>query len=341
MNSLKKKLIRLSLKSRKRPFFKKENKIFDKVKTVPEYKVCSFGNKNKNKLFYVIKRYPGGGLFSNFLFVLNHLIQADKLNAIPIIDMENFSNLYTEKQKINGTYNSWLYYFDQVSPYTLSEVYKSKRVIFTSDKLFFGQSVSFKQNDKELNKVYKKYINIKKKFKIEANKFIKKNLLKKKVLAVHWRGSDHKVIPGHPYPPTTKQILRITDKLILNKNFNKIFLVTEEKKYLEIFKKKYGPKLCYFNSFRSNDRKEFSEHSRSNHRYNLGKESLIEALILSNISNLVCSRSNISEVAKFLSNDKNYQIYEIMNGFNSLSIIHSLYLWYLKKNLPPLLGGFK
>ena len=265
MNSLKKKIIRLSLKSRKRPFFKKENKIFDKVKAAPEYKACSFGNKNKHKLFYVIKRYGGGGLFSNFLFILNHLIQADKLNAVPIIDMENFSNLYTEKQKVNGTYNSWLYYFDPVSSYTLNEVYKSKRVIFSSDKLFFGQSVSYKQNEKELKKVYKKYIKIKKTFKIEANKFIKKNFSKKNVLAVHWRGSDHKVIPGHPFPPTTKQILRITDKLILDKKFNKIFLVTEEKQYLEIFKERYGSKLCYFNSFRSNNRKEFSDYSRLKH----------------------------------------------------------------------------
>jgi hypothetical protein len=341
LNFLKKKLVYLYLKSRERSFFKKENKIFDKVKTAPEYKVCSFGNKNMNKLFYVIKRCPGGGLFSNFLFVLNHLIQADKLNAIPIVDMENFNNFYTEKKKINSTYNSWLYYFDQVSSYTLSEVYKSKRVMFSSEKLFHRQSVSYKQNEKELKKTYKKYINIKKEFKVEATKFVKKNLSKNKVLAVHFRGSDHKVLPGHPYPPTTKQILKITDKLILNKNFNKIFLVTEEKKYLEIFKKKYGSKLCYFNSFRSNNRKEFSVYSRPNHRYKLGKESLIEALILSKISNLVCSRSNISEVAKFLSNDKNYRIYEIMNGFNSLSIIHSLYLWYLKKNLPTYLGGFK
>ena len=79
---------------------------------------------------------------------------------------------------------------------------------------------------------------------------------------------------------------------------------------------------------------------RLDHRYNLGKESLIEALILSNLSSLICSRSNISEIAKFLSNKKNYKIYEIMNGFNSSSIIHSLYLWHLKKILPKFLGGF-
>ena len=341
MNSFKKQLIKIFLRSRKRPFFQKKNILFERVKKAPEYKVCSFGEKNKNKLFYVIKRFHGGGLFSNLLFVLNHLIHANKLGAVPIVDMQNFTNLYSEKKKINGTNNSWLYYFDQVSSFTLAEVYKSKKVIFSSDKLFHKQSVSYKENEKDLIKVYKKYVNIKKEFIIEANKFIKNNFLKKKILAVHWRGSDHKVLPNHPFPPTEKQILRMTDKLLFSKKFDKIFLVTEEKKYLETFKDKYGSKLCYFKSFRSNNRKNFSYYERSNHRYNLGKESLIEALILSRVPNLICSRSNISEVAKFLSSDKNYKVYEIMNGFNSSSIVHSLYLWHLKKNLPEFLGGFK
>lgn len=165
--------------------------------------------------------------------------------------------------------------------------------------------------------------------------------MNKKIYAYDTFGTDHKVLPGHPFPPTEKQILEITDKLIVNKKFNKIFLVTEEKNYLEIFKKRYRSKVCYFDSFRSNSRQDFSKNSRLNHRFRLGKESLIEVLILSELSCLVCSRSNISEVAKFFSKKKNFKIYEIMNGFNSTSMIHSLYLWHLRKKLPIFLGGFK
>ena len=142
MKSIKKKLIKFFLRSRRRPFLIKKNFIFDIVEKSPEYKICSFGSKNPNKLFYVIKRFHGGGLFSNFLFVLNHLIKAEKIKAIPIVDMENFTNLYTEKNKINGTKNSWLYYFNQVSKYTLKEVYSSQKVIFSSDKIYSNQSVS-------------------------------------------------------------------------------------------------------------------------------------------------------------------------------------------------------
>ena len=52
---------------------------------------------NPDKIFYIIKRTPGTGLFSNVLFVLNHLIKAKKLGYIPFVDMQNFHTIYNEK----------------------------------------------------------------------------------------------------------------------------------------------------------------------------------------------------------------------------------------------------
>ena len=43
-----------------------------------EISFSKFGIKNKNKTFYIIKRTPGAGLFSNVIFVLNHLLIAKK-----------------------------------------------------------------------------------------------------------------------------------------------------------------------------------------------------------------------------------------------------------------------
>ena len=71
------------------------SKKFNFINNDPNYYFQSFG-KNKDKIFYVIKIHgnngEGGGLFSNLLFILNHLRIADKLNAIPVIDFENFKN---------------------------------------------------------------------------------------------------------------------------------------------------------------------------------------------------------------------------------------------------------
>ena len=65
--------------------------------------INSFGKKNPNKFFYVIKvdKNGGGGLFSNVLFVLNHLEISKRHNFIPVIDMKNFPTRYNENKKIN------------------------------------------------------------------------------------------------------------------------------------------------------------------------------------------------------------------------------------------------
>ena len=72
----------------------------------------TFGNLNEDKIFYVIKRTPGTGMFSNITFILNHLKICKKYHFIPIIDMENFSTIYNESIKFKNNFNAWNYYFD-------------------------------------------------------------------------------------------------------------------------------------------------------------------------------------------------------------------------------------
>ena len=54
----------------------KNKKIFNLEKD----KIYNFGEKNKNKIFYIINRSPGAGFFSNLNFVLNHMEYAKKKN---------------------------------------------------------------------------------------------------------------------------------------------------------------------------------------------------------------------------------------------------------------------
>ena len=53
-------------------------KLLEDVKNIidlkePDIIFKSFGDLNKDKIFYIIKRSPGTGLFSNVTFVINHL----------------------------------------------------------------------------------------------------------------------------------------------------------------------------------------------------------------------------------------------------------------------------
>ena len=48
-----------------KPLEKNEYKIHTKFNLGKNLKIVSFGKHNKDKIFYIIKRTPGSGLFSN------------------------------------------------------------------------------------------------------------------------------------------------------------------------------------------------------------------------------------------------------------------------------------
>ena len=305
--------------------------------------INTFGSKNPNKKFYIIQRTVGGGMFSNLNYVIHHMKIALDLKCIPVIDMKNFPTKYNEKYKINNSLNSWDYYFYPINKYKLEDVYKSKFVIFADGKTKKNiEFDSFEHLAKAHIQIYKKYIKIKKEITDEASFFINKNFSKDRVLGVHFRGTDMKTQERHPFPPTASQIIKIIDQQIKKFKFNKIYLVTEDLKNLSILKKYYNSKILFFNnSFRSNKTNIFEQDSRKNHRYLLGKENIIDMLILSKTDKIICSNSHLPDASNFISYPKKIRLIKIDNGNNSENILFAQFFWYLKKNLPEFLGGFK
>ena len=285
-----------------------------------------FGNRNPKKIFYVIKRSPGAGLFSNFLFVLKNINYALKNNYIPIVDMKNFPTKYNELKNIYNIKNVWELYFNQVSNYKLSDVYKSKNVIICSDN--FRVKLNDYEN-KTIKKTFKKKIKINKLIINETNIFYKKYFTKyKNIIGIHIRGTDQKITPGHHLPPTIFDILTIIEKNIsLNKNI-KFFIVTEEKKYLDTLKKKYHNKIIYFDSFRANNINDFNKSKRKFHRNKLGLESLKESIILSYCEEIYFCKSNIP-LFSILLNNKIRVRNELFNGINVRNPILAYYKWYV------------
>ena len=306
----------------------------------PLYQIKNFGELNKDKIFYVIKRTPGTGFFSNITFVLNHISLSEKLGFIPIIDMENYKTIYNEKIKIKNTFNAWEYYFNKLNTFNLDEVYKSKNVIITSSEFNRTFYYNFLENER-LIEIFQTQINVKKRLSKIYNK-ISLNFNKKKVLGIHFRGTSYKKTTGHPFPPTKRQILNCTNKIIKKEKIEKIFLVTEELGYLEFFKEKFPDKLIYLKtSYRSNKNDAFKLYPRKLHRYKLGREILIESMLLSKCDAFLFSNSNVSKAVIGFNFNTKQNRYEMNNGFNSKNIFISQFLWYLKKILPTSFGGFK
>ena len=304
----------------------------------PIYDFISYGNKNPNKVFYIIRRSPGAGLFSNLIYVLNHLDIAYKHNFIPIIDMENYPTIYNERKSINGTKNSWLYYFEPVSKYSIEDVYKSKNVILSKNR-FYGVFSHKIYNKKNLLKLSKNIV-IKKNIKSKADNFIRNTQLNKyKTLGIHYRGTSYKDSANHPFPPTYKQLVKKIDSLVVKNKFDKIFFSTEDKGMFDQIAKKYKNKIFFYNSFRSKKDDAFKRYCRPNHRFKLGEEILIESLILSKCNTFLFVETNVSAFVRFLK-VKNQILIPFNNGINSSNAFVAKWLWYIKKVLPPKLGGF-
>ena len=294
-------------------------------------------NISKNAKFYIIASKKKRGLFSLLLYVLNHLKFYKKKNLIPIIDLEIYKSIYNESRKIFNSYNAWDYYFNKINKHNIKDVYFNRKYQLSSDYNIYTKNNKFSKN---LKKVFNEKIRLKKQIKKEIFFYKKKFKLFKrnKVLGIHFRGTDMKIAPNHPMPPTKKQILEKINYCKKKFNFKKIFLVTEDIDNYLFLKNKYEDKIITIDNFRSNKSKIFNLKIRKFHKYKMGKEALINGYLLSYCNTIISSQTGISDFAKFLNKDVNF--IKIDNGNNSSSIFISAFLWKIKNFLPKKLGGF-
>jgi hypothetical protein len=310
------------------------------LKDNPPLYFKSFGYENPDKLFYVIWRDKlGSGFFSNLSFVLCHLKICESMGMIPVVDFDNFKTLYNRSNKeINNTNNAWEYYFKPVSGYTLEEIYQSKNVFFCNGEYPFNLSYNITEIQGLFESIYCKYISLQDYIVERVNQY-SNYFPNQKILGVHFRGKEQNLTACHSFGPTLRQITKYTDEIVKIHNIERIFLVTEEQAYLDYFKSRYAEKIIYTDSYRSYKVNSFNLSPRDNHRFLLGLEILIDAILLSKCDVMLCSDSNVSEYAKFANNGKFKTIYKINNGVNSSNPIVARYLYSVKKYLPRRLGG--
>jgi hypothetical protein len=300
------------------------------------YYIKTLGPKNPDKKFYIIWRdYYGAGFFSNYTFVMGHLLVAKKNNFIPIIDFQNFKTLYNEKEPINGTENSWDYYFEPLNSYSLEEVYQSQNVLFCDGG--YPKGYSFNLTEIEGAIETSKEIKINK----SVEDFIQHSLKTDNTyLGVHFRGKELNLASGHPFGPTYKQLALNTKMLLKKYNLSKIYIVTEDIKAIEVLEKHFPNAVFYTDSYRSKAGNAYKElEARPNHRYQLGLEILRDAHLLAQCAGILYSNSNVNEYARLINYDQYKFECEIRNGLNTYHPIYSKFKYKIIKKLPKNLGG--
>lgn len=306
---------------------------------------ASFGDKNPDKIFYVIWRdFLGSGFFSNFTQVLSHIKAAEHLGMIPVVDYQNFKTLYNEKEEINGSSNAWEYYFKQVSPYSLDEVYQSKKVFFCNGeppkKAVFANLEAETDNNFYNGDSYKKFvekhIHLQDAVKTELKKY--DHFFDRRILGIHFRGKEMNVAQLHHFAPTVEQMFRYTDEILEKYKIERIFFVSEEKDYLDLFIKKYGDKVVYSDSFRVAKVNAYNlKNPRPQHRYLLGLDALIDAILLSKCNGLLFGASGLSQHSQRIGNHE--FVYHINNGINHKKWYIAKFAFRVRKLLPTKFGG--
>ncbi|MDR1581271.1 MAG: hypothetical protein LBS35_13025 [Synergistaceae bacterium] len=265
----------------------------------------TFGTINDDKIFYIIRRpEPGAGLFSNFHWVLGHIIYALERHYIPVVDMENYRTYFNENTLINGTKNAWEYYFKQPMNYNLDEAYKSKNVIL-SEMTYFGGKIphflEFEEQIEYFHKLILKYLQFND---ITVNKIkeAKDNLFgdKKNIIGVKYRGTDYlkKHSKGHSIIAPINDYIDKTKKYFEEWKMDWIYLSTEAKEAVELFQKHFPDKLIVSENERIDNYVTKMGYSsevgfgRKNDKYLRGLEYIVDTALLSECDAIIGPKVN-------------------------------------------------
>lgn len=313
----------------------------------------SFGPLHIDKFFYIVRRRgAGAGFFSNLNCVIGELTIAELLGMVPAVDFQHFPTPYHEAEPVNGTTNDWEYYFQPVSSFSLAEIYQSAHVAVsagfhlqeaflerpTGRCLLPGQTGIYPSTQGEYRRFCSKWIQPRGEIVEDVDRFAVQ-FLGHRVLGVHFRGTDMNVTVGHRFGPTLRQAEAIIDRVLDELRADRLFLMSDDANSISQFRKRYGNRLLYTGAFRSSGKAKLNGLSqRPLHQYLLGREVLVDLLILARCHGLVCSPSNIGLHAARIS-DTFEKAVVIENGRNTSSRWLAGHAYGIRKRLPYRLGG--
>ena len=313
----------------------------------------SFGPLNADKRFYVVRRRGrGAGFFSNLNCVIGELALAERLGMIPVVDFQNFPTPYREAAPIHGTTNDWEYYFQPVSSFSLEEVYHSAHVAVSAGfhlrEAFLerpveggaagGQSRIFPATQGEYRRFCSKWIVPRREIVEEVESFAEQ-FQGRRVLGVHFRGTDMNVTVGHRFGPTYRQVHERIEQALSELNANRLFLMSDNAEIICQLESQYGDRLLRTEAFRSSGKAKLHGLSqRPLHQYLLGREVLVDTMILERCQRLVCSPSNIGLHAARISPTFE-KVVVIENGRNTARRWLAPHIYGIRSRLPTPWGG--
>jgi len=284
------------------------------------------------------------GFFTLYLHVVGIIEYCTNNNYIPII---NYSGpeykFYFERENFvlpNGkiTNNTWDYYFkqpldndelDEVLRMTNADndvVYNKYRLMINLDSYCQAPEIDVGSKIDYYSKRTKKISEFVRQIKIHdhildtIDSFYEMHFNNKRILGVHIRTTDKQV---EILSRRTSENLRLSftvDEYILKikevvekYNIDQVFVCTETESMINKLSSEFD--CLYTSCFRSSDdsiSSHFQNDSRENHHYNMGLEVLMDVVLLSRCTGLLCWKSNVSDASIYMSDSK-YEFLEYMS----------------------------
>jgi len=262
-------------------------------------------------IYYIVRRnlnWGDAGFFSNWLYALTHIAYAKEKGWIPVVDMRNCHTLYSEKHPVNGTRNAWEYYFEQ--PVDTRTAYRSGRFVLSTGSGRKKSYMPFVETDERLDLVPERaeqlkaaaadYMHVRPDLLLSFEEWETTHLAGKRVLGVHWRGTDKRAPPpGHRSTTSLEALLTAVSDLRDRRKPDLIFLASDETGIRERIEEAAGVPVVQTEACRldAGDARGLHlanvRHARPNHRYLLGLEVLRDAWLLSRCDFLVHGHSNV------------------------------------------------
>lgn len=219
------------------------------------------GELRYKKDIYLIRwNNPEAGLFAYVLNILGELWYAELHGYEPVIDMQTNKNTYLEENQVGKT-NAWEFYFQQAGNLTVDDCARYENVyVGTGKGMPFSPcpSVGWMNHHRKIRmwqEFAKKYLHLKADVLAYCEQDARRMFdINDVVVGVKCRGTDYnpESAKGHPIQPKVDQVIQKTHWVMKKYGCNKVYLSTEDKKIVEVFKKEFGEKLLVSESFRVN-----------------------------------------------------------------------------------------
>ena len=219
-------------------------------------------NLGKSK-YLMIKRDCGSsplGLFAYFITNVAWIEYALRKNYIPVIDMQNFQNVYHKEGEV-GKVNTYDYFFKQPAGIGVEEALASgkARYVWKDIPDFHpNESLDFFLTQEIVDyyrEIVKKYVVFQDDVKERLEK-VRKEILgeegEKRILGVLARGTDYTSLKPyfHPVQPALEELIDKIDSYKEKYHCQKVYVATEDENILQQLSRKYGEDLLYYNQKR-------------------------------------------------------------------------------------------